>query len=386
MKDVHFMTRDDIRDLLALRSDAGVLSIYLDGGRQAAPRKPGWQMSHVRSGLKELAQKHSGAKQLEQTADEALQEIAGLPGEFRQRSLVYFRDAGGEQSWWRSLQRPLATRFVWMDTPFIRPLVAYLDDSPEVGVILLSKDEARLITWRQGILLKDSEERIQPSEDARRDEGPLPSHPPRSPHAMSPADRLRDRASQKTRRFAVELADAVPRTAVRRGWERLVIMAPSPLREEFQAQLKEPWRSSIIGSTDKVMLRASSAELSADVDEIITRWNRERESQDVEQTYNLAQAGGRAVTGPQESLKLLQQARVAHLFFAADLVLRGRRMEDGTLQLDDGAKGSAGAEESHLVERMVEMALETGASVTPVEGTPAERIKEMGGIAARLRY
>jgi stalled ribosome rescue protein Dom34 len=43
-------------------------------------------------------------------------------------------------------------------------------------------------------------------------------------------------------------------------------------------------------------------------------------------------------------------------------------------------------EQLPLAERMIELALNTSAAVTPVEGAAAERLGEHGGVAALLRY
>jgi stalled ribosome rescue protein Dom34 len=39
-----------------------------------------------------------------------------------------------------------------------------------------------------------------------------------------------------------------------------------------------------------------------------------------------------------------------------------------------------------LVERMIELALSTGAAITPVSDESAEALRELGGVAALLRY
>jgi hypothetical protein len=135
------------------------------------------------------------------------------------------------------------------------------------------------------------------------------------------------------------------------------------------------------------MTHSSTSELSPVLESIVTTWSRERERREVEETMNIANAGGRAILGPDACLRLLQQGRVSHLYYASNLALTGWRLPDGSLTLSTAADApERRKEEPHLVERMVEMAFETGADVTPVEGEAAERLMDMGGMEARLRY
>jgi hypothetical protein len=381
------VTRNDLRELLARRSDVGILSIYLDGDDPGGPNRSSWKISHLRSGLKELGQSQAGNKALKNTIDLAFDEISKLPPKIRKRGLVYFRDAASDFTWWRSLQRPLSPNFIWMNAPYIRPLVTYLDDSPILGIILLSKEEIRLLTWRQGIISRDSEQIIRAEEESEGGEPSRAGGDAYSQRGASGADRLRIRMSQRARRLVADAAEIIPHTAVREGWERLALIGPSPLREVFQGQLLEPWRHLVIASEDKTMTRAGAAELSQTLESMVAAWNREREHQETEETYNLAKAGGRAVVGAAACLESLQQGRVARLYFASDVVLKGWRKNDGFLTLPAReTEAEKGEEEPYLVERMVAMALETGADVRPVEGGAAARLKDIGGMEARLRY
>jgi peptide subunit release factor 1 (eRF1) len=182
------------------------------------------------------------------------------------------------------------------------------------------------------------------------------------------------------------VASALPKEAIRGSWERIFVAGPSPLREEFQAYLGQPWRSVVIGSEDKVMTRASSGEIAQAVEPVLDRWNRERERREIFECIDIANSGGRAVTGADGCLKLLQEGRVSHLYFAADLSMSGLRRGDGTLTTLMDLEAVEGTEEPYLVERMVELALETGADVTPVESEVVMELKDLGGVAARLRY
>lgn len=85
----------------------------------------------------------------------------GCHGRTGSATLALFFCAEPEWFWWRSLHLPLASRFVWMDAPYLRPLVALLDHAPPVGVVTVAQGMVRVLTWKQGILQEGDSPRIQ---------------------------------------------------------------------------------------------------------------------------------------------------------------------------------------------------------------------------------
>jgi hypothetical protein len=95
-----------------------------------------------------------------------------------------------------------------------------------------------------------------------------------------------------------------------------------------------------------------------------------------------------AALGLSQVLAALNDARVAHLVYDADLRFQGVVGEDGHLAAPPEQRPMAGRtlDEPRLTERMVERCLETGARITPVKGEAARMLAVAGGVAAVLRW
>ncbi len=88
-----------------------------------------------------------------------------------------------------------------------------------------------------------------------------------------------------------------------------------------------------------------------------------------------------AALGPQAVLEALAQGRVRHLIFDADRDYEGRPFDGQTADA-----GENGDPDVPVAERMVELAVATGADITPVEDGPASKLGPHDGAAALLRY
>jgi stalled ribosome rescue protein Dom34 len=123
------------------------------------------------------------------------------------------------------------------------------------------------------------------------------------------------------------------------------------------------------------VISARPHEIAERLEELLEELNRSRELDLVQRVKDEAHGGTRGAVGLQETLEALEQGRVAHLVFDASL-------EDG------GGPGEITGEDGglRLGERLIELALATGARVTPVEGEAAEALVEAEGVAGLLRY
>jgi hypothetical protein len=66
--------------------------------------------------------------------------------------------------------------------------------------------------------------------------------------------------------------------------------------------------------------------------------------------------------------------------------MRGYRRPDGGLVIEGVPAQEDWQPEPHLIERTIEAALDQNVPVTILQGTPADRLRTVGGIGARLRY
>lgn len=81
----------------------------------------------------------------------------------------------------------------------------------------------------------------------------------------------------------------------------------------------------------------------------------------------------------------LNEARAEHVIYDSALRHSGAITPDGSL-LAAGEAPGLGKEEPQLLERILERAFQTGARVTPVDGSAADHLADAGGIAALLRW
>jgi peptide subunit release factor 1 (eRF1) len=101
-----------------------------------------------------------------------------------------------------------------------------------------------------------------------------------------------------------------------------------------------------------------------------------------------ARSGGRAATSVGTCLDHLHKGRVEKLYVCSDLDLSGYSDATGRLSLHppSDAEQSLIQPESRLAERMIVQAIESGATVIPIEGESARKLSLLGGVAARLRW
>jgi hypothetical protein len=388
MKEADRITKADVMDLLTQSSPKGVLSAYI--GLSASERHdPGRWLSAARSGLKTLAQTHADKKHAQAVIQAAQAEIAGLAVEARHRSLVYFRSLDPDWRFCRSLQLPLADLFAWDQIPQVRPMVAFLDEYPVLGVAVLSEKRARLLTWLEGRVEEHHDllaEVMVEETPAGASEGIFQA--PGINHTLI----RKARAEDRTRRFLHVVGRKIGESALARDWQRLLLIGPSSVAAVVADHLPDACKRLCLSPLDRNLIKASVTEISEAAARQLDAWKREAETQEVEGLINEARSGGRACLGLSATLENLHQRRIERLLFCHDLQLSGFRGNDGRLfdrmtgvSLSDSGAGPV-VPEPHLVERMVTSALESGAAVIPLEGEAARKLSLLGGVGGRLRY
>lgn len=381
-----YFTREEFGDLMSRTSPAGILSIYLDvdppiphGGKK--------RQTMLKKGLDELVEQ-TGSRSLARLAEQAYEEITLLSPETRHRSLVYYRSADPSWTWWRSLQVPVGTQFVWMEKAFVRPLVAVLDSAPTIGVAVVSQEAIRLLTWRQGVIVEEDEIRLElETEGWRRYAGPAPPVPGLRRQTATHTESFERRREAGLQHQLGEAARQMGATGDELGWRGLAIIgAPSPAAD-FVESLSEGWRRRLVGTLDQNLFKSSVVDISDRVSSLVAGWSRRRQAGELAEVLEACGAGVGAVAGPEDCLAALQEHRVKHLFFDSGLSLSGYRKSGGGYVLTPPPGDAGGLEpEPYLIERMIGMAFETGVEVTPVEDELTGRLRRLGGLAARLRY
>ena len=378
-----FLSISDLKDLLKWKSGKGILSIYVDVKDRGKTAHQRWKTT-IKSGLNKLMDRYPDNEHLKSAAEKAYNELVNFPQEMKKRSLVYFHDTESGKTFWRSIQLPMENDFVWMNTAFLRPLLAMIDEAPIMGIVILSQELARVMTWRQGLINEKEELQIEIKTYLENEPTTGAGVGQLSGSTM---DRFKHKVEVQVNKRLEGVAEEMAKLAKDQNWEKIILVGPPKFTDVVEEHLPNSLKNRVVGIIDKNYINASISKIEEITTELLHNWKRNLETNQVKDLLNTAAAGGRAYTGVQKSIDALIQARVEHLYFNADLHISGYRDTDGSYYVDLSEEEAEGMEtEPHIIERMVELAFETNAKVTPLEGESANILREKGGVGVVLRY
>lgn len=384
----------DPQVLLALsqRTDpVGVLSVYVEAQPGSDPGLRAAAID-VKNRLSELQRRIESegpperARGLAEGIDRLAPEIDRLTNPQEQgRGRVLFAALGEDRVTRFASQLPVPTRVVLDSSPFIHPLLELLDQGRPSGVVLASREEARLLEWRLGELtLLDTiaPDVVQAPHERAGPVGPTPTARQGSP--KNEQQQARERVQDA--RFVEQVAAAASRLASERGWDSALVSAGDRLTERVADALAPPLRDVAIRDP-RLLLELDPDSLSATVGEQFEAARGELEAALIRRVRGAA-GSGQAALGLSEVVGALNEARVAHLLYDFGVRYQGSVGSDGRLHAEDesGPGEDPPVAEPRLTERLVERALETGARVTPLEGAASADLGEAGGIVALLRW
>jgi peptide chain release factor subunit 1 len=290
---------------------------------------------------------------------------------------------------------PLPVRVVpgayWGARPYVRPLLAALDEDERTIVVLVDKEEARFFRVFLGQIaeIKDIED-VTPAK--HRQVGGAWGYPP-SPDWVRggwPETGMVRHEEMHVHWHVRRMVDALTKLAGRERVDRILVGGTPEVIAEFSRLLPKGLRGRLAGEVRAPLYAPPSAVLTAvqAVKEEIERADEARLVADL-----LEQIGtGRAVTGPQAVVDAVRDGRVYALVFSGALSLAGARcLNCGNLILDEStancpACGGALQPEPDLVETLALRVLAQDGRVEEVRGPAAERLSQYGGIVALVRY
>jgi hypothetical protein len=388
-----------ISDLVSLRDPEGILTLCVDAGAERERRhrpRTGEVALHeglqrVRAGLRE-----AGPRDRERLLEARLEEIGpalqdlvdpALPG----RGRVLAVPLSGGPSYGLETAWAVEDCVVLAPTAHASPLLHALAGAHDAGAVSLGADDVRLVALRPDGA--DEVLRIPygiPSEDWRPMVGPAGANPQHAPHSESQRDLFATRLEEHRDAAIRGIAPRIWDESSRRGWDHVVVTGAG---ERVRALLdtRAPEGPAVLvpevqlsDETTPEEVRATVAEPLADA----------RARAGVELTTQLRDRAltptGRAVVGLDDTLTALSEGQVHRLVLDAAARHAGARAPDGRLvasgEVPPGADPAELTPEPHLVERMIERALATDATVTAVEGPAAEPLAPFGGVAAELRW
>lgn len=378
-----------IAGLAGWAPEHGVVSVYL--GIDPADRREGWRIE-LRDGLKRLVEQAHEEGPRERwlallATTERISQLFPAEGDHPEgRCQIAFAEVAEREGRLESYQTqmpPQQTMILHDAGPFLRPLVELLDDGAPRGIVALSAERVRLFEWKLGEIRELEDWDLSSVHGPPRDKK-APSRDPSTGTGTSSSGRDQyDRAMDEHReKFVKEVGDQAVRQINRRGWPETLCFGDEGLMRAFSDGLGP--KADVRHVDEHNIVSEEVKQVGERVEALLDDLNRTREMALVERAKNAVFAeGGRGALGVQDTLDALVEGRVEHLLFDAERDYRGAWIDH---QLRYGEVGDEGQDEPRLAERMIEQALQTSASVTPLEGEAAAALSEHEGVAAILRY
>jgi hypothetical protein len=335
------LTHDTVRQIDALADVLGVLSIFVGArpSRDATMLSQAIPLGRRLDRLTDLRddpsprERRSAVRSSLRRLRPRLTELVTRPGA---RGRALFAGLSTGQVLEVATAMPLPTTARLEPTGYVRPLVAALDEGDPAGVVLVHRQRMRLLDWRMGTLT------------------PLPE------------------AGFTTRSTA---ASHVAEAAREHGWRRLVVDGDPLLAGLLLAGDAELRTCSIAVATRPLgPLAMSPLEHAIAVE--LESVQRRREVALVNDAVDASHRGQDAILGIAEAARALTAGRLSHLLFdngREQLTWPGERLVEAGLSIDPA-------------ERLIELALDSAASITPVEGRAARALDATDGVAGMLRW
>jgi hypothetical protein len=375
--------KETLQRLLRWRPPHGVMSVYVDV--KPGDRGEGWRIA-LRNGLREAVAHASenGERELKAGVRAAAARVerrfANEERPPRRGQIGFIEGAEGGRELWYSLNAPVPTSVAHRSRPLVQPLLAVLDDGAPRGIAALSRERVRLLGWSlEGLEEIDGWDMEVFALDWRERKSRSSADPAQGQGTTSSGrDQHAQRLEAEREHFLREAGRLSKEAAQGRGWHELLVFGDE---EEFRAfsvgyantgRVRLAEAHNLIGQPDHAIAER--------VEALLPELNREREQALVERVIDQALGGTHGSLGLQETAQALSEGRVERLLFDAERNWEGVEVPEGVV-LGHGADG-----DSPLVERLVDVALETSADVTPIEGPAAARLADYDGLAALLRY
>jgi Bacterial archaeo-eukaryotic release factor family 10/eRF1 domain 3 len=375
------ITNQDLQELRSWKASNGgqILSLYVDRRTGTGFWNPEDVAPLVKGLLKELEPEVGAAHQesLAAAAQHAIRTFSD--GGFRERSLVAFAEPGG-RVWARDLNVPVASMARWNGEPYLLPLLEAVGEHPRLGVALVDRGRARLLT----IFLGEIEE----ERDAFNPE-------PVKHVASTGADQamtmnLQRRADEHAHLHLKHVASMLDAMARDKRFDRLILGGPAESAHRLRDLLPKRLADSIVGIVS-VPVEAGKKEVLEAAVELERRLREQRNVEEVAELETASAKQAKAAAGLDDTLEALREGRVLTLLYAEGVSLRGRRCLNCGSLFEEAAERCRYCEREtepvdDLLDEMARRVARSGGHIEPVSAGAAQRLREMGGIGAFLRF
>jgi peptide chain release factor subunit 1 len=265
-------------------------------------------------------------------------------------------------------------RVVFDSSPFIRPLAELIEEYEDAAVVLADNSQARVFLVS-----------VAGGEDPVRIKGDVKNHVRKGGWSQQRYERRRDKQLQQ---YARKIIDGLQELKVRKDFSRLVLLGGREILGAIENELPNPLKERLAGSK-AVDLRSGSNEIDEELQALFDAHEQQEDAQLWQNVRGEYLRNGLAVVGAQAVLKSVRRGRAALLVVQRNVKRKGARCRDcDELHLQERETcarcGSESVYPVDAVNELCEMAMRTGADIEFVDPVPT--LKQVGGIAARLRY
>lgn len=386
------LTDQTLTELLDLHDDVGVLTVttgFADPGDDGKAARIGWKnrLRDLRGSADDDVRDALDARLAEHS--HAIDQLVDPRADGKGRAVVI--GLGSGQLFSFSLQTPFDDRAVLRDRPYLRPLIAAIDEGRPAGVVVATKAGARVLEWtsQSTRLLSDHTFELSDEQLSHEGSGPSGTSGGRGQQVVNHREKFDDRVEANRDRFLKEVSEVVASLVNERGWDRVVVAGSARIRERL-AGLIDSDRVTV-HHVDEHWEDLSVGQIAAALWPVLRSTHGAREQALTAQIREVAMSGGAAAMGVRRIAAAVNLGRVQHLAFSHDTDTSGFIADDGTLHAEvAGQPAQVGTEltpVTHFVERLVERSLATGARVTRLDHEDAVRdLAAYQGLGALLRW
>ncbi len=369
------ITERELQELVDFESEEGtVLSLYLNV--DPTQRSKDEYKLTLRGLLKEVADKASPQDVAE------IERYFDFEYDWQGKGVALFSCL--QDDFWQAypLAVPVENQVFVSQKPYIKPLTDLLDMYDRFGVVVVNREGARLLLFRQGELEKTDGTL---GEEVKRIKHGGGSAAGRRGGLTARAGRYEEGVAQRNLR---EVAELTVKFCERGRCSRLILAGTGETVAQLQGMLPKELKENVVGSF-AIDMTASEVEILDRSLEIIQRVDRQREKELVERVVTAAAKGEMGAIGLADTLAAVQEGRAHILVVAEGYKAPGYRCVNcsytSVQELTECPFcGKVMERIEDAVNSIVHRAIDLGVQVEAVKDNPD--LEKAGNIGALLRY
>lgn len=378
------ITKPELDALIERKRQASgrVLSLYLDVDQSRQSNLNRGFLRNAREMMKSCLQKLREPPEREEFAQVEARVLAFLNAyEPRGRGLALFADKPDGIFWQRELHIPVENAFRWADHAYIRPLVEAIDEHERYGVVLASREKARIFTMFLGEI--EEKKVIQAPEKIK--------HIRAVGMEMAEAQiNLQRRGDEHALRHFKEVAGEVERLVDRHEIDRLIVSGPHETNSELIGCLSKRVQQLVVGELSLTVDARETEVLQASM-RMEEEVERKQESELVERLITAAHKDNQGALSLHSVLEAMLLGRIMKLVYVYGYTVGGVQCTNcGSLFLAGVERCAYCSGEvravDDIVSRLVDSVVESGGNAENVRGAAADRLGKAGSIGAFLRF